>query len=166
MTATWYNSDGLLVKYGPTEGASGAAGEYEWDGPTRYLELVIADATTLTSSDVILDYNVVVPKNARIERVEVYVETAFTSGGSATLNVGGFKTDTSAVDASGGFVAAVPVASLTAGARIVLDTGASYVGTYVGTAPTKNVYFSAKYGTAVFTAGKAYIRVFLAPNPV
>jgi hypothetical protein len=162
----WYNSDGLYVKFGAEEGTSGRAGEYEWDGPQRFVELVV-DGTTIGSGDVISDYNVVIPKGARIERVAVQVKDAFTSAGSATLNVGGYKTDNSAVDATGGFVAATALTTINADGKFLdLTVGATSAGTYIGTTLARNVYLSTKYATAAFTAGKAYVRIYYSQTTI
>jgi hypothetical protein len=148
----WQNSDGLRVKFGREEATVGKAGEYEFDGPIHWTEVDVV-GTDLTSSDAPQDDNTIIPKGARIKSVTLYVETAFTSGGSATLTVGTYKTDYSAASTAAGFISAQAVAGLTAGATI---TGG---GSTVGTTLSENVLVSVKCGTAAFTAGKGKLRI-------
>ena len=158
---SWLNSDGLYIKYGQTEGAVGVAGEYVTTGPLRMVEFTLGDATSLTSSYVVQDTAAVVPKGARIEKVEVEVLTACTSGGSATLDVGLYLVDQTTELDGNGFVAAAAVATLnTAGKLLTLINGATAAGALIGTTLANNGLFAARYNTAAFTAGKLAVRVW------
>ena len=88
----------------------------------------------------------------------MHVETAFTSGGSATLDIGDG-------DDANGYAEAIAVAALTAdslhragaqaGAIIWDDTGDHLIGKYVTTAADGQI--SVTIGTAAMTAGKSHI---------
>lgn len=155
----WYNSDGLYVKFGQEEGQSAVLGEVRTAGVNRELVLTL-DLTTLASTDTILDYTTYLPKDAFIESVTIETLVAPTSGGSATLSVGLYKSDTTTAISATGLVAAATVASLsTAGTRAILTKGSTYAGATIGTTPGFPALLSAKYGTAAFTAGTVSIRV-------
>lgn len=157
----WYNSDGLYVKFGTEEATAGKAGAYRTAGPQQMIELTISDLTALTTTGVIQDYNVVVPKNARIEKVEVITTTDATSGGSATLDIGLIRTDTSTAYDDDGLVAALALASFnSAGETVALTVGSTSAGNLIGTTLANNGYLVASYNTDSFTAGAIKVRVY------
>jgi hypothetical protein len=169
----WYNADGLYVKFGTEEGAAGEVGNYKnpADGSQMVAELFIADMRvpgTATvgpgvpsSGGTVISYNCVIPKNARIEKVELITQTAVTSGGSATLDLGLKKTDNSTELDYNGLLAALPIASFNAaGETYTAIIGATYVGALIGTTLSENGYLTINYGTAAFTAGAIRIRIF------
>lgn len=157
----WINSDGLPVRFGADEGAVGSSGEYTSLGPRRFVEVTIPDLTLVTTSAVVVDYNVWLPKNARIETVDVETVTAATSGGSATLTIGLNKKDTtSAYDATGLVSALAKTAIATAGQYTSLTQGSTSAGTAIGTSLTEKAFITAKYTTAIFTAGKVVVRIY------
>lgn len=88
----------------------------------------------------------VIPANSIVVRAYLEVSTAFTSGGSATLELGVQGVDGSTVDADG--LDTLAVAALTALSWHVLD--GAIVGATVGTA---DVQISIDDAVAVFTAG-------------
>lgn len=164
---TWKNSDNLFVKLGLSEAASldttkGAAGEHkDGIGGVRVTEVVL-DLTDLnTSTDIIINDTAIFPKNARIEEVEVEVVTAATSGGAATLDVGFIQNADRSTDIDqNGLVAAAALATInTAGKRLNLINGSTAAGALIGTTTTLAGLFTAKAGTAVFTAGVLRLRV-------
>lgn len=153
--AVWYNADGLLVLSGPDEARTKKVGVYA----AKYGDVSVAEAiltyTDLNAfgTDTILSDTLALPDGARIKAASIYVETAFTSGGSATLKVGLLRTDRTTAYDDDGLVVATAVASLTAGATI---TGS---GALVNTTLANDGLLTATVGTANFTAGKARIRV-------
>jgi len=156
----WYNSDGLYVKFGTEEATVAKVGEYNTRGPQRQFEITL-DLTTLTSSDVILDFSTYIPKDAFIEAVELETKTSATSGGSATLSVGLYKSDTTTAISATALVSALAVATIgNAGTRTTLTLGSTGAGAKIGSTPGFPALVSAKYGTAAFTAGVVAIRVF------
>lgn len=158
----WYNSDGLYVKFGTEEATAGVAGEYRTTGPQRMVELVISDMTTVTANPAVLDYNVVIPKNARIEKVEVIVTTVCTdAGGTSVLNVGLKKTDNSTELDYEAFVKAMALSVLNvAGETTVLTAGATYAGDLIGTTLSANGYLTVDYTTEAYTAGAIKVRIY------
>lgn len=161
----WFNSDGLYIKYGQEEGVVGTAGEFEDTlAGVRVIEAVI-DLTTLnTSSLLIVDDNVRFPKNHFLERAELYVDVAATSGGAATLDVGFVSTvDRSTAVAAAGAASAVALTAINAIGKVVrLQLGDTGAGTSAGlvVSTTTVSHIAAKAGTAVFTAGKLRVRLY------
>lgn len=158
----WINADGLLVKFGTEEGQTTSNGEYRTTGPLRMVEYTL-DLTTLGSSATVISYHSLIEKNARIEKVEIEVFTAATSGGSATLNIGVKKTDysTDVGTADVGLVSALALSNInTAGQLVTLTAGSSGAGGLIGTTPGQVGVLTVKYGTAAFTAGRIAVRVY------
>lgn len=157
---TWDNNDGLRVRFGVASAVVGKGGAYNTEGPLSMVELVI-NGTDIASSDTIVDDFTSIPSGVRIEKVEVVAETAMTSGGSATLDVGLVRNDrTTAIDADG-LVAALALTSIDADGDVVeLIQGSTGHGALVGTVLANSGYITAKYGTAAFTGGRLAIRVY------
>jgi len=151
----WINSDGLLVKSGPEEAAVSKAGSFEdLVGNEHIVEAIISyNQFEAFGTDTVLSDTLTIPDGSRITSAQIYVDTAFTSGGSATLKVGFLRTDRSNAYDDDGLVASTAVASLTSGATI---TGA---GALVNTTLAYDGLLTATVGTANFTAGKARIIV-------
>lgn len=161
MSKTWNNGDGLYLKTGTDEAARSVAGEYEFDGEYHLVELVIQAMTGLTSSAVIQDDNFFFPTGARVDKVEVITETAATSGGSATLDIGLQRYDRSTELDYNGLLAAVAITSHdAAGETVTYTAGVSGAGALVGTTLANPGYLTANYNTAAYTAGKLVIRIF------
>lgn len=157
----WYNSDGLYVKFGTEEATAGRAGEYLMAGPQQLIELVIDPMTGLGSSASVQERNLTIPKNARIEKVELITTTAATSGGSATLSVGTIDTNYTSNAADGGLINAAALTTHdAAGETTVLTAGATGAGTLIGTTLAANKVITAKYGTAAYTAGAVRVRIY------
>lgn len=154
----WLNADKLYIKTGVDEATNSIAGEYSNLGATREVEFKL-DLTTLTSSDAILDDNVMIPKGAFIEEV-VVIATEAATGSSSTLTLGLYKTDRSAVVDADAFVNAAALTTIdAAGETTVYRIGTSGVGSSVGTAIAENGLLSGKYGTSAFTDGTIRVRV-------
>lgn len=158
---TWMNEDGLLIKFGREKGQVVKAGEFADPdkGSEHYIEAVI-DTSVLTSTGTyFLADTLRIPKNAYLVKAEIHVETAFTSGGSATLTLGFYDTDRSTAYDADGIDATVAVDALTAGATITCD------GALVNTrlANDTPLLLTAAVGTAAFTAGKGVVRIWWKP---
>jgi len=161
---SWYNSDGLLVKLGTEEGTVGIGGETGMTGDRRELAFDMSQALLLSLTSVagavILGDNLWLPKNARIEEVEVEVITAVTMTGSGTFDLGLIRTDRSTQLDYDGLVAAAAKATLTpAGARLNLIAGSTAAGALIGTTLSNNGYLVANYNTGAFTAGALRVRI-------
>lgn len=157
--ALWTNDDGLRVKFGNTEAAVTRAGELPPAGANRITEYK-ATLTALTTTGQVLNDGVVIPSGARIEKVEVLAETAATSGGSATLDIGFIRLDRSTAYDDDGLVAALALASIDAAGNLVtiIPEGTS-AGALVGTTLANAGVLVASYNTAAFTAGEVVVRV-------
>lgn len=151
---SWTNADGLTVLM------HGEQGEVKAQGLTaapmkKYLVLDIADATAIPSSAAAPAANdPFIPSGSLITGAWVIVETAFTSGGAATLTIGTQTAAGAAVDADG-IDAVVALAALAANKGVVCD-GAQVAGTAL---VTSDAYLSFIYGTAAYTAGAAKVVV-------
>ena len=156
---SYLNSDSLFVKIGTTKAVPNLAGEFKTYGELREIELAI-DLTTLTSTSVIQSDQIFIPSGVRIEEVEVVTETAATSGGAPTLDVGMIQTDRTTVTSNTSFVSALAMTAYDlAGEKNVLRIGSTGVGTAVGTTTAQVNYIAARANTATFTAGRVLIRI-------
>lgn len=156
----WYNSDGLRVKLGTSEAAVTRGGEYSNDGEYREYEVVVGPLTGLATTEAIQAYGVLIPAGFFIEQVEVVATVAATSGGSATLDVGLIRQNTTTTYDDDGLVAALALASINvAGEKNVLTAGVTSAGALVGTALANTGLITASYNTAAFTAGEVVVRV-------
>ncbi len=157
------NSLGLPQWYGPRTASEGLPSGILEYGPERRLvidfDYVQANAGLPSINAEDDAAQLVIPDNALITSAILFVVTAFTSGGSAVLNIGTEFPDGSVSDADG--IDAIPVASLTAGAVIVCD------GAQIGTAnSTNHRQISIDDATAAFTAGVARLVVTYIPFQV
>ena len=161
----WNDNDGLHRKYGVEKTVPEVAGDYKTFGPLREVEVKIDLTTLSTSTQTILSDTVYFPK-LRVEQVVIEVQTAATSGGSATLDVGLVSSSdrTTEIDFDG-FIAAQALAGInTAGKKITYINGTTSAGALIGTTVATVGHLVAKAGTAAFTAGVVYVRVQYRPN--
>lgn len=157
----WINSDGLAVRIGRDESNEGNRGGVATiSGPNHILELKInATELSLTSLTLFNESIINLPRGMRIEKLEILVETAFTSAGAATLFVGLRNLDRTTLN-SVALVSGLPVASLTAGALITMTIGSPFVGSFVGTALSVPALVTIGANVAAFTAGRGMIRIY------
>lgn len=159
----WMDNAGLRQEWGVEQTVTSAGGEYSNSGDLRFMDVKINLAQLTTTPTMIPGgANIFFPAGVRIEKVEVIVDTAGTSGGAATLDVGLQRTDASTEIDYQAFVKAAAVATLTAGQIITITKGSTAVGDLVGTGTsTANVgYITANANTAVFTAGVIRVRIY------
>lgn len=146
---SYTNADGLRVVTNTDQGAARDQGVTAVNA-VKTMILEIPDATEIPSSAAAPTADdPFLPAGAYIRSASLLVETAFTSGGSATLTLGTQTAAGSAIDADG-IDATIAVAALGANAAVACD-GAQVGGTVVMSA---DAYLSINYGTAAFTAGK------------
>jgi hypothetical protein len=157
----WTNNDGLRVKFARDEAVKGQGGEYETDGAKRET-IVVFDYTDIGSSAAVVDEHVYLPAGARIERVDFFVDTAFTSGGSATLDLGTVLTSTFSTEQDyNGLIAAAALATINAaGKTLQLTVGSTGAGALIGTTLAAEGCITVNYNTAAFTAGKGRATIF------
>lgn len=160
--ASWTNGDGLYIKYGPDEVKETKAGEYMTGGigGEHVIELDV-DYTMLGTAAAILADNVVIPKNAFIDRVEIITTTAWDSSGDTfVFNLGTVRLDRTTLGDENGLIAALPQASMDpAGEYADIKIGHTYVGAQVGTVLATPMLITGDYDTSAPTAGKSKIRV-------
>lgn len=155
---TWVNDDGLIVRFGTEKGTAPKAGVRSTLGDTNQVRVKIV-GTDVPATDAPVEEVPVValPDGAKITSATLYVNTAFTSGGSATLDLGVFNDDgdgTYSANDADGIDAAIAVAALTANAVIACN-GALVGGAPLAGTSDRPVYVSYGYNTAAFTAGEA-----------
>lgn len=146
---SYTNADGLFVLTDGDQGEVRGQGE-TMKGALKYLIFDIADATTIPTTAAAPQANdPFIPAGSFITNAYTVVTTAFTSGGSATLNIGLYEQDGTAIDADG-IDAAIAVAALAANDAVV-NNGALVRGT--ATVGADNAYVAVDFNTAAFTAG-------------
>ena len=176
MAQNWLNKDGLFLQFGTDKATSENWGEYAIDGENRVIEGFLDLTTLATASASVISTNLIFPAPPSgqmiIDRVELTVETAATSGGSATLKVGLIQMDRSTVPSNydHAFINGETLAAMaTVGDRQVyvgadsVPAGSTHGGILIGSAPanaTGPYYLTAQAGTAVFTAGKVRIKIY------
>lgn len=148
--ATWTNSDGLIVGFGPNYPERGDAGAVEVDGYDKVATLKITKDSTFGSTGA----KITVPAGSLVKNVWMKVGTAWVGGTSLAFGDAG---------GTGSWITASQgaQASLTAGVAIQAQGAYAYTATEGQLSP--KVYASATdlYITAVgtFTAGDATIVV-------
>ena len=150
--SVWTNEDGLQVRFDLSRGPQEMPGGVTSQAVHKTLVHKIADATALGDTDTAAAnaHEAFIPAGAVLLRATLHVNTAFTSGGAAVLDVGFKQADGTNID-DDGVDAAVAVAALTANTAIICD-GAD-VGTVIDA--SNDAYVMVTYDTAAFTAGDA-----------
>ena len=152
----WVNSDGLEVLFGSSKSVMRPGGETNHAGSVRELHFTIT-ATDVPATDAPIDKRLTIPSGAYIDEAIINVTTAFTSGGSATLDIGLMLDDgdgTYSTSDDNGIDAAIAVGTLVDNYRVAMN--GAQINTTV-TDSTKGLPLAVSYGynTAVFTAGVA-----------
>ncbi len=158
---SWSNPDGLLVKFGTEKATAQKAGEYRTYGRLHEVQVKLTLTSAATGSAIPSGVDLVLlPSGARIDEVEVVAETAATSGGSATLNVGLIREDRTTTYDADGFVAALALTSIdAAGEKTVLRVGSTSAGAFIGTTLANKGYIVFDWDTAAFTAGVVVVTI-------
>lgn len=169
---TWFNNDGLYIRYGTEESALARGGEIETDDTHEVIfDIDYTDALSATTAIIGASagsYGIVVPEGARIEALETVVTTAFTSSGtigSATMVIG-LKKDSdlsTELDHDGlttsSFVAGVLDA---AGERVYIVPGVTGAGALIGTTLSESGVLcvaNSAHASHPYTAGKVRCRL-------
>lgn len=151
---SWTNEDGLIVKFGTER--SEVLNQGVTAAPVfRTLEYKIDDASELGDTDTAAadPSAAFIPNGSVITRAFFYVETVFTSGGSAVLDLGLKQADGTNID-DDGIDAAVALTALDAlGDTILCDGAVIADGNLTGQRLTADAYIMATYDTAAYTAG-------------
>jgi len=151
------NDDGLYIKFGTEEGASGRAGEYNENLPLHYIEVEINwDELEAFGTTTILSDHVLIPDDAFLEKASFIVEEVF-AGASATLDLGLIDTDRTTAHDVDGIDEDIATTSIDAVGDTITCDG-DLIGTILDN--TTPMYLTATVQTADFTAGKGYLRVY------
>jgi hypothetical protein len=157
--AKWTNEDGLIVRF-DTSNSDTRAGGREAHGVER-IAYKMTDATKLqvNSTDPLTAASTAyfwdemspgIPAGAYIVNAYLQVDAAFTSSGSAVLDVGLMEADGSIVDVDA-LDDGIAVAAL--GANAVVNMNGAGVNGVVKTSATLETFPCFSYETAAFTAG-------------
>lgn len=146
----WTNDDGLVVRFGGVKDQDVNIGTSpQTAGVVQELVLPITGTELETSVPTNISNGAHIPANSLINSATLYVETAFASGGSATLTIGTYQADGTAIDADG-IDATIALTAIDADDDEITCDGAQ-----VGATVSQAAYVAAIYGTAAFTAGEA-----------
>lgn len=166
----WVNQDGLRVKFAAEEAVQGTAGTFMGHiGHQKITEFDIDYATialgTSSTNVVILDYDVVLPDGALIDKVEFQVGTAWDSVSSdVTLNFGLVRrSDFTTIVSATGLVAALAKSAIdTFGALVpIYQEGANtYIGASVGAALAHDSVVCAHWTNHAPTQGTGKLRIY------
>lgn len=174
----WTNGDGLVVKFGGSEGdavkggvvLAGSDGVYKSEFIVDSTDALSATYSVLGSASASTDggLGIQIPEGARIKAIEVVVVNAFTSSGtigSAVLSMGLKKwSDLSTELDHDGFLTTSFVGSAldAAGERSYVTPGSTGAGALIGTTLSEDgviVVANTAHATHPFTAGKARVIV-------
>jgi hypothetical protein len=178
----WMNVDGLYVKFGSEEQAVAKGGEYrmsfdnlhEYAFTIDYRDVLSATQTVLGSvafaGQTAGAFGVIIPKGLRIQDVETFVETAFTSSGtiaSSTMQIGlANKSDRSTVLSATAITTAAATGTAlglaTVGTTTRIIVGSTGAGAFLGTTvATEGVIIASNsaHATNPYTAGKLIVKV-------
>lgn len=159
--AEWINNDGLRVRFGVEEAWVARGGAVQPNGEDLQITFKVPLASAATGSALIpRTHGIFIPAGLRIEEVEIVNDVAATSGGSATLNIGLNRTDTTtAIDADGLVAALALTAFDVAGETTVLRVGSTGAGALIGTTTANPGVLVFDWDTAAFTAGELTVTV-------
>ena len=157
--ATWTNQDGLVVGFG-THSEDNDVVAVTGDGAvkTYKLEFNGVDLVDTIAVANLKPQSALIPRGASIQSATLTVVTAFTSAGSATLDLGLFGT--TVVDDADGIDVDIALTAIDAIGDVVICNGAVVGGVVaVGATANEDCHLTASYETAVFTAGSAILTV-------
>jgi hypothetical protein len=173
----WVNADGLIVKFGSSEGDALKGGViksfdnvYKSEFTVDSTDLLSATYSVLGSASGSTDgaVGVTIPKGARIKAIEVVVQTAFTSSGtigSAVMSIGlkQLADLSTEIDHDGFLTASFVGGALDAvGERTYVVPGSTGAGALIGATIAANgviAVANTAHATHPLTAGKAKVTV-------
>lgn len=165
MAQTWLNADGLYVKFNGSAGTATTAGQYAAEGDRSITELEI-DLSKLTSTaGTVLFDNVIIPKDAWIEKILVRVAVPATSSGdvdTGTFDLGLVRFDrTTEIDYDGLIQQMVEddLDTLNTEQALTINT-AGKGGDLMGTQLANSGYICGNFNTTAFTAGKVRVLIY------
>src|SRR6056297_4020625 len=141
----WTNDDGLEVRFGLDRATTAPDGRTSAE--EKVFTYTVADATELGDTDTaaVAGDASFIPAGAILKDAIFYVDTAFTSGGSAVLDIGLKQADGTNIDDDG--IDAIAVAALT------VRSGTACDGALLPSKMQYDSYVMFTRDTAAFTAG-------------
>ncbi|SRR5258707_617837 len=160
---SWFNVDKLLLKFGTEKAVPTVAGEYRTYTALHEVEVKV-DLTTISSSSTtptILSDVLTIPKNSRIQEIVVIGETAATSSGNGTIDIGLIQNSDRATEIDfNGLVAAMPKTAVDSlGEQNTINVNSTSVGALVGTTVTQIGLLCANTNTAIYQTGVLKVKV-------
>lgn len=164
---TYFDTDGLLRKYGTTKAVPTPAGEYRMPGELREIELRL-DISTLTTTSAIVSDQVFFPKGVFLEEVVVEVQTAVATITSVSIGLYQSNDRTTAISETAILNAEVLANLNAAGDKITYVKGTANAGSSVGSVPIASSaaftgYLSAKIAGSAGT-GILLVRIRYRPD--
>jgi len=168
VTGAWVNSDGLRVKFPSELVKKSTGGEYNALTSQHITEFDIdwTQAALGTSATVvyILDYEVVLPNTAVVEKIEFITGTAWATDTSISIGTVRRSDFTTIIDADGLVDALILAERNLAGETTVILPGGTYSGVLLGAQPLDATYDSLvsicfESGSAP-TAGTGQLKIY------
>ena len=191
---SWLNADSLFLKFGTQKAVPEIAGEFLSYGQTRDVEVLVdltstnvnqywstasspvgfgvtnaANSPLIISDTEIFPASITTGSKLFIESIEVITLTGMTVGSGATgISLGVISANDRATIPSGGSTALVNALAnasfTTTGQKVILTTGSTSAGGYIGTAATATTYpllltLTTIGGTGTYSAGLIKVRV-------
>ena len=162
----WMN-DELYVRFGVAKANPASGGSPSVDGRWNIVEAEIADFSDLTTTAQVIGteggsdaFGVVIPAGARIEKVELVMETAAVTGTSLDVGLLLASDRATGLDEDG-LIAAGATATFDADGDIVeYIQGSTGHGALIGTTLSANGVLVASHNTTAYTVGKGTVRVY------
>lgn len=153
--ATWTNSDGLEVGFGPRDSSNENGATVETKGNVEVFQMVLDyDNLPAASGTAPSTKSIPIPAGAVINDAVLQVLDAFDAAGAATLTIGLKEADGSVIDADG-IDASIALTAIDADGDTIQCDGA-LVGTDIG---SEDGYIACAVGTGPYTAGRAVLTI-------
>jgi len=154
----WINDDGLKVRFDAERITRVEGGEYQGAGANRVIEIEI-DAASIGTSATLFGEGVIVPRNSRIDKIEVVAETALTN--LTSIDLGLQRLDFTTELDYDGLVNDILLANMNVnGERTEVVAGGTFAGALVGTTTLYPGRFVATR-TGTVGVGKLVVRLYI-----
>lgn len=155
----WINDDGLKVRFDAERITRVEGGEYNFGTPLRTIEVEVLGTAIGTTATLIAD-GVIIPRNSRIESVEVVAETALDA--LTAFDIGLQRLDYTTELDYDGLVDGALLATVDAdGEKTVYNLGSTAAGTLIGETTLYPGRLTILRTGSAATVGKLIIRVNL-----
>jgi len=194
VAGSWLNTDNLFLKFGTAKATPEIAGEFLNYGEVRNVEALLdltstnanqywstasspvgygvtnaANSPLIVSDTEIFPASITTGSKLFIEQVEVITLTGMTVLSGATgISIGVISANDRATIPSGGSTAIVNAMAnsqfTTTGQKVIMNTGSTYAGGYIGTAATATTYpllltLTTIGGAGTYSAGLIKVRI-------